>query len=94
MKPTPEHIEPVAWGWHDRHGCWYITMDRPDVEDVAATVGSSPMPLYDSTALAAAEERGRAASGARIAELEKRLADAEVVIEPLADRAFLHDGGV
>lgn len=38
--------EPVAWYWEDATGCFHITLDRPDVKQMAAIVGCKPKPLY------------------------------------------------
>ncbi|MCZ7856050.1 hypothetical protein O9X81_05440 [Agrobacterium salinitolerans] len=38
--------EPVAWYWEDKSGCYHITMDRPDVQEMAAEFFCDPKPLY------------------------------------------------
>lgn len=38
--------DPVAWYWEDATGCFHITLDRPDVKQMAAIVGCKPKPLY------------------------------------------------
>ncbi|WHA40946.1 hypothetical protein [Agrobacterium larrymoorei] len=37
---------PVAWYWEDDTGCFHMTMDRPDVVQMAAVVNREPKPLY------------------------------------------------
>lgn len=64
-----QHIEPVAWMWTDSTGCVHMAGDRPDIYTAAATVAQLPEPLYDSAALAAAEERGRSEERERCAKL-------------------------
>lgn len=38
--------EPVAWYWEDSTGCFHMTLDRPDVVEMAKSVGCVPKPLY------------------------------------------------
>lgn len=38
--------QPVAWYWEDATGCFHITLDRPDVAEMANAVGCTPKPLF------------------------------------------------
>jgi hypothetical protein len=47
VSPSPQsNLQPMAWWWEDKSGCLHLTLDRPDVHQMARDMFCEAQPLY------------------------------------------------